>query len=99
MGKQGFKSQMLANPITIARWMIVTGIAGLLVIAALASWFLRDQIYQTFQDPGEPFQTYAPPDGVDYAQANRPSFLSTQRPIRVGRTGMRTWARKAPTGP
>ncbi len=70
MGKQGLKSQMLANPITIARWMIVTGIAGLLVIAALASWFLRDQIYQTFQDPGEPFQTYAPPDGVDYAQAD-----------------------------
>lgn len=60
---------MLANPITIARWMIVAGIAGLLVIAALAGWFLRDQIFQTFQDPGEPFQTYTPPAGVDYAEA------------------------------
>ncbi|WP_291842364.1 DUF3089 domain-containing protein [Maricaulis sp.] len=61
---------MLANPIMIARWMILTGIAGLLIIAALASWFLRDQIFQTFQDPGEPFQTYTPPDGADYANAS-----------------------------
>ena len=61
---------MLANPIMIARWMILTGIAGLLIVAALASWFLRDQIFQTFQDPGEPFQTYTPPVGADYANAS-----------------------------
>lgn len=61
---------MLANPITIARWMVLAGTAGVLVIAALASWFLRDQIFQTFQDPGEPFQTYTPPTGADYANAN-----------------------------
>jgi len=61
---------MLANPITIARWMIVTGIAGVLVISALASWFLRDQIFQTFQDPGVPFQTYMPPTPADYGDGD-----------------------------
>ncbi len=58
---------MLANPTSIARWMIIAGGLGLLLISALAGWFLRDQIFQTFQDPGEPFQTYTPPVPADYA--------------------------------
>jgi len=58
---------MLANPTSIARWMIIAGGLGLLVISTLASWLLRDQIFQTFQDPGEPFQTYTPPAPADYA--------------------------------
>jgi Protein of unknown function (DUF3089) len=61
---------MLANPISIARWMVVAGSLGLLVVAALAGWLLRDQIFQTFQDPGEPFQTYSPPPPADYAAAD-----------------------------
>jgi hypothetical protein len=48
--------------------MILSGIAALIVLL-LGSWLLRDQIFQTFQDPGEPFQTYAPPDPADYAEA------------------------------
>ena len=58
---------MKANPISIARWMMLAGAAGFLVLLALTSWALRDQIYQTFQDPGEPFQTYTPPRGANYA--------------------------------
>tara|TARA_R110001606_G_scaffold320793_2_gene467660 strand:+ start:502 stop:1728 length:1227 start_codon:yes stop_codon:yes gene_type:complete len=43
-----------------------------LALAALllaAGWVLRDQVYRTFQDPGVPFQTYSPPAGADYAEA------------------------------
>ena len=39
---------MKANPISIARWMMLAGAAGFLVLLALTSWALRDQIYQTF---------------------------------------------------
>lgn len=60
---------MKISTISIARWMVLAGTAGFLVLVALASWALRDQIYQTFQDPGEPFQTYTPPEGADYASA------------------------------
>lgn len=60
---------MLASPVTLARWMILTGAGILLGLILAASWLLRDQIFQTFQDPGEPFQTYTPPPGADYATA------------------------------
>ncbi|WP_203292285.1 DUF3089 domain-containing protein [Maricaulis parjimensis] len=60
---------MLASPVTLARWMILTGAGILLGLILAASWLLRDQIFQTFQDPGEPFQTYTPPPGADYASA------------------------------
>ncbi|MAK63618.1 MAG: hypothetical protein CMF75_02575 [Maricaulis sp.] len=60
---------MLASPVTLARWMILTGAGILLALILAASWLLRDQIFQTFQDPGEPFQTYTPPPGADYATA------------------------------
>ena len=61
---------MLASPVTLARWMILTGAGILLGLIVTASWLLRDQIFQTFQDPGEPFQTYTPPPGADYAAAS-----------------------------
>ena len=60
---------MRASPVTLARWMILTGAGILLGLILVASWLLRDQIIQTFQDPGEPFQTYTPPPGADYASA------------------------------
>lgn len=60
---------MRASPVTLARWMILTGAGILLGLILVASWLLRDQIFQTFQDPGEPFQTYTPPPGADYASA------------------------------
>ncbi|MEE2566632.1 DUF3089 domain-containing protein [Hyphobacterium marinum] len=52
-----------------ARMVVIASIAGAILIA-LAAWALRDQIYQTFQDPGEPFQTYTPPPAPDYRQAS-----------------------------
>lgn len=52
-----------------ARLVILACIGGALLIAVTA-WALRDQIYQTLQDPGEPFQTYTPPPAPDYSQAS-----------------------------
>ncbi|WP_421791645.1 DUF3089 domain-containing protein [Hyphobacterium sp.] len=40
------------------------------MLLALASWVLRDQIYQSFLDPGEPYQTYIPPEAPDYRQSS-----------------------------
>ena len=57
------------NSTRIARWFVVTIITASLALLLLAMWMLREQIFQTFQDPGEPFQTYSPPEGADYAQA------------------------------
>jgi len=75
---------MKASPISIARWMVIAGAGGFLVLLVLTSWALRDQIFQTFQDPGEPFQTYTPPPGADYAQADawyvRGDFASDDEP-------------------
>jgi hypothetical protein len=54
------------TPFSIAsRVAVLIGVV-LLAISGMGGWLLRDQIYQTFQDPGEPYQTYAPPDGADY---------------------------------
>lgn len=53
---------------SLAARLILVGAAGFLILVILAAWLLRDQIYQTFQDPGEPFQTYTPPPAPDYAE-------------------------------
>lgn len=58
------------NTVRIAWWIIAASVGGFLALAALSGWFLRDQIFQTFQDPGEPFQTYEPPDAADYTHAD-----------------------------
>ncbi len=47
--------------------LLIAG-SGSLVLAAAASVILRDQIFQTFLDPGIPFQTYQRPAAPNYAQ-------------------------------
>ena len=44
-------------------WLTAIAAAGaaFLALALVASWVLRDQIYQTFLDPGVPYQTYEVP--------------------------------------
>lgn len=58
-----------------APWQMVMGgvIATLIFVVALA-WIYRDDIFQTIQDPRQPFQTYDPPGASDYALAE--SWLS-----------------------
>ena len=50
-------------------WLTAIAAAGaaFLALALVASWVLRDQIYQTFLDPGVPYQTYEVPPAPDYA--------------------------------
>ena len=43
------------------------GIMGLLVIILTLAYVYRDDIFQTIQDPGQPFQTYTPPAAPNYA--------------------------------
>ncbi|WP_421786548.1 DUF3089 domain-containing protein [Hyphobacterium sp.] len=50
----------------LAIWTFAAAAFGLLVLLAVASWILRDQIYQSFLDPGEPYQTYTVPPAPDY---------------------------------
>lgn len=58
------------SPTAIARRLFLFACLALLVLLAIAGWVFRDQIYRSFQDPGVPFQTYAPPAGADYAAAS-----------------------------
>ena len=48
-------------------------LATLVIVGSLA-WLYRDDIFQTIQDPRQPFQTYDPPEAPDYARAE--SWLS-----------------------
>jgi len=43
--------------------------SGCLVLIGLGAVIMRDQIFQSFLDPGVPFQTYTRPPAPDYAQA------------------------------
>jgi len=54
----------------IALWMITTATIGFLLLVALASWIMRDQIYQSLLDPGEPYQTYILPKAPDYSESS-----------------------------
>ncbi|AZU04170.1 hypothetical protein X907_1638 [Glycocaulis alkaliphilus] len=54
-----------ARPLT---WLLALVGTGMFLLLLAASWLMRDQIYQTFLDPGVPFQTYEPPPAPDYAQ-------------------------------
>ncbi|WP_291898563.1 DUF3089 domain-containing protein [Maricaulis sp.] len=58
------------SSIRIARWIVVTVITAAILLLMLAMWLLREQIFQTFQDPGEPYQTYTPPEAPEYADAS-----------------------------
>ena len=50
------------------RWGLVAALAAFLALVALSAVILRDQIFQTFLDPGVPFQTYERPPAPDYVQ-------------------------------
>ncbi len=56
-------------------WPALAGatLATLIIIGSLA-WIYRDDIFQTIQDPRQPFQTYDPPVAPDYALSE--SWLS-----------------------
>jgi len=54
------------TPFSLASRVMVLVCMAVLAMAGIAGWFLRDQVFQTFQDPGEPFQTYSPPEAADY---------------------------------
>jgi hypothetical protein len=51
------------------RWPVI-GLAGLLVLLAVAFLFLRGDLIREQLDPKTPFQTYTPPPAPDYAQAS-----------------------------
>lgn len=56
----------------LRRWfwrLLLTGIALFAALSVAAAWIMREQIFQTFLDPGIPFQTYERPPGPDYALA------------------------------
>ena len=54
-------------------------LAALLVVLIMAaSWFYRDDIFQSIYDPGQPFQTYTPPPAPDYSQVE--SWLMRPEP-------------------
>ncbi|PHR93298.1 MAG: hypothetical protein COA69_04985 [Robiginitomaculum sp.] len=64
MAKIGYNEEKSYIP-TIAT-MIVLFWATLIIFA---SWYYRDDVFQTIYDPGTPFQTYTPPPAPDYTQA------------------------------
>jgi len=47
--------------------MTVTVFAGVFLICLAAAFLYRDDIFSSYQDPGQPFQTYAPPTAPDYS--------------------------------
>lgn len=58
-----------ASRTRLAVWTILAMAGAFLVLVAIAAWVLRDQIYQSFLDPGEPYQTYSVPAAPDYSSA------------------------------
>ncbi|MCC5997197.1 MAG: DUF3089 domain-containing protein [Oceanicaulis sp.] len=61
-----------ASPPPARKWFwrfILAGAAAFVILALAAAWIMRDQIFQTFLDPGIPFQTYERPPAPDYARA------------------------------
>jgi hypothetical protein len=53
---------------------LLGGIVATLIIVGSLAWIYRDDIFQTIQDPRQPFQTYDPPPAPDYRLAE--SWLS-----------------------
>lgn len=51
--------------------VLLSAIAGglFIILLGVASWVMRDQIYQTFLDPGVPYQTYEPAQAPDYTDS------------------------------
>ena len=63
-----------ASPIPLLRrwfWrLVLAGAAVFIGLTIAAAWIMREQIFQTFLDPGIPFQTYERPPAPDYALAD-----------------------------
>ncbi len=76
MPKQALPSQTFPNlffsKLGLEHIRIFFGICiGLLaVIIVMAFWYYRDDVFQSLNDPGQPFQTYVPPPAPDYSQSN-----------------------------
>lgn len=49
------------------RKMTAAILCGVFLISLALAFFYRDDIFQSYQDPGQPFQTYTPPAAPDYA--------------------------------
>lgn len=49
---------------------LLLGIFALILISLVTLYIYSDDIFQSFQDPGEPFQTYQKPTPADYRSAN-----------------------------
>jgi len=48
--------------------VLISILFGLVAVSLIfASWYYRDDLFQTIYDPGEPFQTYNPPPAPDYS--------------------------------
>jgi hypothetical protein len=62
-----------ASPIPLLRrwfWrLVLAGAVAFIGLSLAAAWIMREQIFQTFLDPGIPFQTYERPPAPDYALA------------------------------
>ena len=54
--------------------MLIGAVSMFLVFTASLVWIYQDDIFQTIQDPRQPFQTYEPPEAPDYHIAE--SWLS-----------------------
>ena len=50
------------------RWGLIGAVSVFMALVALSAVIMRDQIFQTFLDPGVPFQTYDRPPAPDYTQ-------------------------------
>jgi len=48
------------------RAWVFRSLIAFLSLAAFAAWVFRDDIFQTLQDPGQPFQTYTKPPAPNY---------------------------------
>ena len=70
-----FRSSPRKSDFALPRWAGNAGLVLLLLaLIGVLAWLYRDDIFQSIQDPKQPFQTYNPPEAPDYSQAK--SWLS-----------------------
>lgn len=65
----------------VLRYAVYSAIVGFVVLASLSAVIMRDQIFQSFLDPGVPFQTYVRPAAPDYTLDNA---WAARPPVRIG---------------
>lgn len=64
MTEKGIAQMLKPN---LAKYRTAIGIfVTLLIVSLIITYVYRDDIFQTIQDPGQPFQTYTPPPAPDY---------------------------------